>query len=265
MANSEESIMWFEPTMFPDVLPFGKTGVVIPVGFDKPPGGEIGSPNHALNDHSYCCSLGMSICAAGEPSTDYADSCLAFHNKRIGQRTKDAKRLQVPLMITEFGACLTEDACTQEISQVADVSDDYMVGWAYWEFKTYKDLTTTAGDGEEGFYNKDGSIVAWKIKALARTYFEATQGVPTKFDFDMATGAFEAEYTVDTSIAAPTVMYTSQQFYYPNGKKVTVSADGEMLTADQVSYSELDDNHTSITITDSTLNGKTINVSVAAL
>lgn len=153
MSHSNESVMWFEPTMFPDVLPFGKTGTIIPVGFEKPPGGEIGSPNHVLNDHSYCCSLGRDVCAGGEPSTDLADTCLAFHGKRVGQRAKDAKRLGVPLVITEFGACITEASCTQEINQLCDVADESIVGWAYWEFKTYKDLTTTAGTGAEGFYN----------------------------------------------------------------------------------------------------------------
>jgi len=62
------------------------------------------------------------------------------------------------LFISEFGACLTEQACTTEITQVADASDAHLVGWAYWEFKTYKDLTTSAGTGAEGFYNKDGSL-----------------------------------------------------------------------------------------------------------
>jgi hypothetical protein len=158
MANNQDSIMWFEPTQFPDVLPFGKTGLIIPVGFDEPPGGEIGSRNHVLNDHSYCCSLSGGVCADGEPEVAMADTCKAFHNKRLNQRSKDAKRLGVPLFISEFGACLTEQACTQEITQVADASDAHLVGWAYWEFKTYKDLTTSAGTGAEGFYNKDGSL-----------------------------------------------------------------------------------------------------------
>ena len=77
-------------------------------------------------------------------------------------------------MVTEFGACLTEAPCTQEIRQVADVSDSILVGWAYWEFKTYRDLTTSAGTGSEGFYNKDGSLQSWKVKALARSYLMTT-------------------------------------------------------------------------------------------
>jgi len=80
--------MWFEPTQFPDVLPLGNTGLIIPVGFDVPPGGEIGSRNHVLNDHSYCCSLG--VCADGEPHVAMADTCKEFHYKRLNLRSKDA-------------------------------------------------------------------------------------------------------------------------------------------------------------------------------
>ena len=61
MTNSNgTSKMWFEPMSFPDEIgnPIGDGnlgGVVFPVGFEVPPGGQIGSPNHILNDHTYCC------------------------------------------------------------------------------------------------------------------------------------------------------------------------------------------------------------------
>ena len=42
--------------------------------------------------------------------------CRMWHEYRIGTRKNDAERLGVPLMITEFGACLTEGPCTQEIN-----------------------------------------------------------------------------------------------------------------------------------------------------
>lgn len=111
MQNDQESIMWFEPTMFPDVFGAGPVFTVFPVGFDIPPGGQIGSRNHVLNDHSYCCSIG-GVCKTGEPTTDVAAKCLAFHEERLSMRSKDAERLGLPLVITEFGACLTELPCT---------------------------------------------------------------------------------------------------------------------------------------------------------
>ena len=56
MKNDDKSIMWFEPPPQPDTMPIG-SGMVIPVGFEKPPGAEFGSPNHVLNDHTYCCAM----------------------------------------------------------------------------------------------------------------------------------------------------------------------------------------------------------------
>lgn len=138
----------------------GQFDIVNKLGFKTPPGGEIGSANHVLNDHSYCCQLGdpAVTCKTGEPDPSMKDKCAAWHEKRISTRTEDAKRLGIPLYISEFGACLDSDACVTEITQVADTCDKYLTGWSYWEFKTYKDLTTTAGEGSEGFYNKDGTL-----------------------------------------------------------------------------------------------------------
>ena len=113
-ANDNDSIMFFEPATYPDVIGlFG--GIIVPVGFEKPPGGEIGSPNHVLNDHTYCCQLSPDACATGEPDLNLASECYDWHTKRIGMRSADAERLGLPLIISEFGACLTEAPCTQEI------------------------------------------------------------------------------------------------------------------------------------------------------
>jgi hypothetical protein len=52
--NDPDSLMWFEPGTFPDEIGV-LSGIVVPLGFEVPPGGEIGSKNHVLNDHTYCC------------------------------------------------------------------------------------------------------------------------------------------------------------------------------------------------------------------
>ena len=143
---------------------------------------------------------------------------------------------------------------------MTNAADYYSVGWAYWEFKTYKDLTTSAGTGEEGFYNHDGSLQTWKAKALARTYLMVTQGANDTFKFDMKSSVFSAAFKVDTSIEAATELYASTEFYYPNGKQVAVFADGVQLTADQMEVDSSAANMFKFRVTDSSLNGKTIEV-----
>ncbi len=78
------------------------------------------------------------------------------------------------------------------------------MGWAYWEFKNYEDLTTSAGTGSEGFYNPDGTLQAWKVKAMARTYLMFTQGTPLLNKFNMDNSEFHAQFTVDVNITEPT-------------------------------------------------------------
>ena len=132
MAADKDSLMFFEPGQFPDEAGIGP-GFVFHTGFTEPPGGQIGSPNHLLNDHTYCCQLGTDICKeTGEPKKEDAEKCLEWHEKRIGTRDEDAKKLGIPLFMSEFGACMGEDVCVTEVNQVGDVSDEHLNGWAYW-------------------------------------------------------------------------------------------------------------------------------------
>jgi hypothetical protein len=120
----KENIMMFEPGQFPDMLGLGTEAVVWNLGFETPPGGQIGSANHVLNDHTYCCQLGASVCAAtGEPSAADKDRCLDLHQRRIGTRDSDAKKLGIPLIMSEFGACMDSQECVTEVSQVTSVAD----------------------------------------------------------------------------------------------------------------------------------------------
>jgi len=61
-----------------------------------------------------------------------------------------------------------------------------------------------------------------------------TQGVPTFQGFNTYTGVFKAEFTVDTSIDAPTVVYLNEEFYYPKSYRVQFEADGNPVNESQV-------------------------------
>jgi len=235
-AADADNIMMFEPAQFPDEIP----NVVFPLkGFTKPPGGEIGSPYHVLNDHTYCCQLNPSICSeTGEPQPDTAKKCYDWHKKRVGQRSADAERLGIPLIISEFGACMGSENCAREIDQVADVCDNELASWAYWEFKPFHDLTTSAGNRSEGFYANDGSLQTLTVKALSRTYIKSAQGtiLNQKFISDsmggysdsVVPGTFQGSIKIDMSIDSPTEIHalnsnaTADFNWYPNGFDFTI-------------------------------------------
>jgi endoglycosylceramidase len=153
-----------------------------------------------------------------------------LHQKRIGTRDEDAKKLGIPLIMSEFGACMNTSECVTEVTQVTDVADEHLAGWAYWEFKTYKDLTTSAGTGSEGFYNdSDGTLQTGKVKALSRSYVKAAQGTTKSMKFDTETGNFEAIVELDLSIEKPTLVHAHQDStvdysWYPHGINVNVTS-----------------------------------------
>ena len=66
IASNKDSMMWFEPAPYPDEIGIFD-GLIFPAGFKTPPGGEIGSPNHVFNAHTYCCQMNAAECATGEP------------------------------------------------------------------------------------------------------------------------------------------------------------------------------------------------------
>lgn len=102
--------MFFEAAEFPDEIGiFG--GIVNPLGFTELPGGKNETTTHVLNDHTYCCQLSAEMCATGEPPLEKAKECQEWHEKRINTRSEDAERYGVPLIISEFGACLGSASC----------------------------------------------------------------------------------------------------------------------------------------------------------
>ena len=88
----------------------------------------------------------------------------------MNQRDDDAKDLNVPLMITEFGACYNTEACVREINQVLDVCEETLTGWAYWQFKQKKGTNINGAEGLQGFYDESGELQTSKVIALSRPY-----------------------------------------------------------------------------------------------
>ena len=117
------------------------------------------------------------------------------------------------MVVSEFGACYGTEICAREITQVTENADIVLAGWAYWQFKLFHDLTTSAGSGYEGFYNGDGSLQDVKVKALARSYIQAAQGTQKYLHFNTKNGQLKATFTLDTSIEADTIVYISKSYY----------------------------------------------------
>ena len=256
--------MFFEPTQFPDTIGI-LGGIVVNLGFTAPPGGQNNSTKHVLNDHTYCCQLSPEICATGEPTEDKEQVCREWHEKRIQTRGVDAELYGIPLFISEFGACLNSSSCVREINAVADNCDEQLAGWAYWQLKNYADLTTSAGTNSEGFYNNDGTLQDGKVRALTRTYLQATQGILTSMQFSTQTSDFHAMFIVDTTIAEPTVLYKSDYYWYSTGFNINVvdSRNNILVAGKDYTIDLSQKNYARILVTNKAFNGQTLNIAVS--
>ena len=74
--------------------------------------------------------------------------------------------------------------------------------------------------------------------------------------FNIDNGDFKSEFTVDTSIDAPTVIHTNKEFYYPKGikAKVTPKDDSTEIT--------INENSVSIKVNNPELNGQTMKIHI---
>lgn len=144
-----------------------------------------------------------------------------------------------------------------EINSVVDACDEYLTSWAYWQFKTYMDITTSAGDTSEGFYEKNGTLQRNKAEALSRSYIKAAQGVTKKMFFDRQTYAFEGSFVFDSNVKMPTTLFLNKDYFYTQGYELQLEADGKIVT-EGFEVSELIPNHVEIKIIDLKLNGALI-------
>ena len=89
-----------------------------------------------------------------------------------------------------------------------------------------------------------------------------TQGTPTKQSFNVDTSNFTVEFTVNTSVKAPSVAYLCSEYYYENGLEYTFTdADGTAMPESSFT-ARLADNRLTFTVTDTAYDGKTITLNV---
>ena len=225
----DDYIFMFESVPFPDTFPlFG--GKVIGE-LTETPAGDKYLDRQVLNLHSYCCQAQADACANGEPTMQLAKTmCKTFHKNKLESNSINAKKLGVPLIITEFGACSDSDACYYEMEGFLVAAEEYIVSWTYWMYKSYGDHTTSAAEHTEGMFLDDGMPQENKVKALTRTYIQSYQGSPLSAKFDAETALYKGSFIYDDIINAPTVIYFNRDYFYPNGADIFIKdEDGKIV------------------------------------
>ena len=79
------------------------------------------------------------------------------------------------------------------------------------------------GYGEQNYlWDAQGVLNTNTTTKLSRTYARAVAGTATHMHFDPVSASFLFEYTLDLTVAEPTVIYANFALQYPTGYKVTV-------------------------------------------
>eukprot|EP01062_Namystynia_karyoxenos_P032379 TRINITY_DN2386_c2_g1_i1.p1 TRINITY_DN2386_c2_g1~~TRINITY_DN2386_c2_g1_i1.p1 ORF type:complete len:542 (+),score=170.39 TRINITY_DN2386_c2_g1_i1:83-1627(+) len=190
---------------------------ILPFGFTHAPGGAEFADRSVNAWHYY------------EPPQDKTKT-----KEYVAQRLSDARKIQV-------GTFLTESGINYLAARAAAVAESLGVSWASWEWKTFcKETAETKAwphqraaygackTGYGGVFDSEGKLEVGKLRSLARTYAQAIAGTFQWAYFNDSTREYQLRYTVDTAIAAPTVVSTSN-LVYDNGFSFTVTPPGALL------------------------------------
>ena len=130
-------------------------------------------------------------------------------------------------MMTEFGAVGSDPVSLQLLDTVLDAAEQRLQSWAYWNFKSYDDITTAGSPASEGLYNPDGSVQMQKVRVLSRPFASTVAGHPIWSKFDRGTGIYSLSYNVTEHLLnATSEIFINERMHYPRGHEVHISPDG---------------------------------------
>ncbi len=170
----------------------------------------------------------------------------------------------MPLFVGEFAGCPNGgewDGCIMEVDMVTNILNGHVgAGWSVWEYEKF-DLPTMPPQKA----SEPGRFAM--MRAFARTYLQATQGVITGLDYDNSKGKFVAHFKANTDIAQPSELFASKYYVYPNGYNFELldPTTGQLLVEGKdFKFMEQSDTHTKFLITNSVFNGLPLVLTVTA-
>jgi len=165
--------------------------------------------------------------------------------------------------LTEFGAVSGNNTKSiEDLDWVVDGADKALQSWAYWQYKSYNDITTASNE-RESFYWADGSLQTDKVETLSRVYATAIEGVPQSMKYNRKSGTFTLEFLSrrTSSDSAATEIYVGPWTVRQN-KDIKV----DILPANSASYKLSSDKLTlSVKLNSGIPDGTKISIDVKAI
>lgn len=194
--EDDEHIIFYEPAVA-DIEAIGFTA--------GPSNSSLYNNRQALSYHIYCGFM--------DPKSRLF--CNVYDDTTFHWRDQTVKKLGGGQFLTEFGFMSERPAALAELNWMLDESDKRFLSWTYWQFKfEYQDLS---------FYADNGTLLVDKVRTLARPHAQAICGTPLLTQFNVTSRVLVFEYRTGHCLEnAPTVLFASKEFHYPNGVTISV-------------------------------------------
>jgi len=192
--NDNETLIFYEKAI---------CNAIGPLGFPTVPGGDQYRDRSVYSWHNYCGTVDRS----GNPLNFLI--CEGEQEVQWLQDLHDIDVTKCGAFLTEFGAVAGNNTKSlEDLEWVVDSADKVLQSWAYWQYKSYNDITTASNE-RESFYWSDGTLQTDKVDVLSRVYATAIEGVPTLMSYKRKARTFELEFEAhrSTSEDAATEIY----------------------------------------------------------
>eukprot|EP00930_Biecheleria_cincta_P048838 TRINITY_DN34097_c0_g1_i1.p1 TRINITY_DN34097_c0_g1~~TRINITY_DN34097_c0_g1_i1.p1 ORF type:complete len:554 (-),score=65.70 TRINITY_DN34097_c0_g1_i1:8-1669(-) len=195
--------------------------------FTAPLGGMEARDREALSWHLYCPW-------APDKNPRLAWMCGWINAASFAIVRHNLKVQGVGGILSEFGSLGNTSAELAELQDVVKLADEHFSSRAYWQYKSYRDITSSGGLGLLTFYS-DGDLQADKVRALATPYAQIVAGLPRFMLFDASSATFVLEFApmrnesgaergAETALHRTSVVHLSTPLHYPNGFRVMTNA-----------------------------------------
>eukprot|EP00929_Paragymnodinium_shiwhaense_P050058 TRINITY_DN25236_c0_g1_i3.p1 TRINITY_DN25236_c0_g1~~TRINITY_DN25236_c0_g1_i3.p1 ORF type:complete len:861 (-),score=106.77 TRINITY_DN25236_c0_g1_i3:111-2693(-) len=187
------------------------------------PSDEAAANNlNALSWHLYC-----PWAPDKAPWLPLAKLCVFINAAFFSIMAQNTRDIGGGSILTEFGSLGGTEPELRELADVVRLADQRLHSMVYWQYKSYRDITSSGGYGTLTFYEAEGKLQTAKVRTLATPYAQIVAGTPTFMRFEPITRIFTFQYTASggqPEVERESLLHIGK-LQYPSGFLVFVDAE----------------------------------------
>eukprot|EP00929_Paragymnodinium_shiwhaense_P046127 TRINITY_DN23495_c0_g1_i1.p1 TRINITY_DN23495_c0_g1~~TRINITY_DN23495_c0_g1_i1.p1 ORF type:complete len:832 (+),score=141.29 TRINITY_DN23495_c0_g1_i1:100-2595(+) len=205
--------------------------------FGRPQDKPENKDRDAMSWHNYC-----SLAPGSAPWEPLRHLCPFLNSAQFSAMTQNTREMGGGSILTEFGSLGNMSTEKLELQDVVNLADSRLLSRVYWQYKTYKDISSSGGYGRLTFY-PHGELQTDKIRLLATPYAQIVAGEPKFMRYDPARRALVLEYIAartNTRRAATSLFHLNTEMHYPEGFMLLSDASGMRIRLNEGSMLEVE-------------------------